>query len=113
MESLDFNRKHPKKRSLDFIIPEDAPAKKPERPPCPECGASNPESRGGTWRCRACGRKFTKIRRPRVYDYSQNPSCPDCHASKTIKNGGKWYCKECGKQWVKTNSSEMVFRDKK
>jgi tRNA(Ile2) C34 agmatinyltransferase TiaS len=44
---------------------------KSERPVCPECGSSNPVSRGAEWSCNECGRRWGKIKR-------KCKECPYC-----------------------------------
>jgi len=38
----------------------DCKGKVKPRPPCPECGAENPASKGYRWRCKKCGREYLK-----------------------------------------------------
>lgn len=97
METLDFGSEVPKAGSFEII--EEKPE---ERPPCPECGTKNPIRTGISWRCRDCGKHWTREPHPRKYNYSDRPPCPECGSNKKIiSKGDAWYCGSCGRTWRK------------
>ena len=76
---------------------------KGRRPVCPDCGMSNPNSRGTYWTCKGCGRSWLKNYRGRFRLNITRPDCPNCKApgDKVWANGEKWLCTVCKKSWVK------------
>jgi tRNA(Ile2) C34 agmatinyltransferase TiaS len=77
-----------------------------ERPLCPDCGASNPNSQGSVWRCRICGRQYSKVYKNNGLgqwkEMGVRPICPKCGGS-SMSHGIKWACRVCGKTWMKRN----------
>ena len=91
-----------------------------ERPPCPDCGASNPTSRGVSWVCKKCGRGYQKIIRGRARkDLPDRPkSCIYCGAKELENgelviwaNGERWWCRVCGKSWIKERGKHKKRKD--
>lgn len=84
---------------------------------CPECMGVSLCSRGDSWQCRACGRRFRKRPRPHKCKKDTPKFCKICNKKGVVISGGtRWRCTDidCQSSWNKNpNKTKKINKTKK